>query len=136
MLRLTDETFDSPVDFDFDKFIRHSFKVMHQELYTVVVQISPAWARYVGEHIWHESQTIQKLVDGGIELTLRVAGLDEIKQWILSLGPEAYVIGPMELKNAVKDALTKTLSQYLPIEELADRVQNRHSNNKHFVAGR
>ncbi len=32
---------------------RHSFKVMHDELYTLKVRISPAWARWVGEKSWH-----------------------------------------------------------------------------------
>ena len=36
--------------------MRGSFKVMHDELYTVKVRISPGWARWVGEKIWHESQ--------------------------------------------------------------------------------
>ncbi len=112
MLRITDDTFEMPQDFDFEKFIRHSFKVMQDELYTVVIRISPAWARYVGERIWHESQTIQKLFDGGIELTLRVAGLDEIKQWILSMGPEVHVVEPEELKERIRDDLKTTLTQY------------------------
>ena len=60
--------------------MRHSFKVMHDELYTVKVRISPGWARWVGEKIWHESQKITKLPDGGLEITFRVAGLDEIKR--------------------------------------------------------
>ena len=59
MLHLTDETFDVPEDFDLDKLLKHSFKVMKDELYTVRVRISPAWSRYVGERIWHESQRIQ-----------------------------------------------------------------------------
>jgi hypothetical protein len=37
-------------------FMRHSFKVMHDEIHTVKVQISPGWARWAGEKIWHESQ--------------------------------------------------------------------------------
>jgi len=47
----------------------------------------PGWARWVGEKIWHESKKIAKLPDGGLEITFRVAGLDEIKRWILSFGP-------------------------------------------------
>jgi hypothetical protein len=51
--------------------MRHSFKVMHDELYTVKVRISPGWARWVGwvgEKIWHESHRITKLPDGCLEL--------------------------------------------------------------------
>ncbi|MBU0515472.1 MAG: transcriptional regulator, partial [Proteobacteria bacterium] len=83
MLRVTKEKFKPPADFDLDDFMRHSFKVMQDDLHTVKIRISPAWARYVGEKIWHESQKTKKLKDGGLELTFHVAGLDEIKQWVL-----------------------------------------------------
>jgi len=112
MLHLTEETFTEPKDFCFEEFIRHGFKVMHDELHTVRIRISPGWSRWVGERIWHESQTIQKLIDGGIEIVFRVAGLEEIKQWALSLGPEAYVIGPEQLRDVVIAALGQTLAQY------------------------
>ena len=49
MLNLTDERFTVPKDFHLDDFMRHSFKVMHDELYTVKVRIPPEWGRWVGE---------------------------------------------------------------------------------------
>ena len=82
-----------------DDFMRYSFKVMHDELYTVKVRISLGWARWVGEKIWHESQKETRLADGGLDITFRVAGLDEIKRWILSFGPEAQVLDPSRLKQ-------------------------------------
>ncbi len=45
VLKVTDETFKTPKSFDFQKYIRHGFKVMHDELYTVRILISPTWAR-------------------------------------------------------------------------------------------
>jgi len=75
-----------------DDFMRHSFKVMHDEVHTVKVQISPGWARWAGEKIWHESQKAKRNGDGSLELSFQVAGLDEIKRWILSFGPEAVVL--------------------------------------------
>jgi len=112
MLKVTDERFTIPKDFSLDDFMRHSFKVMHDELYTVRVRISPGWARWVGEKIWHESQKITKLSDGGLEITFRVAGLDEIKRWILSFGPEAVVLEPEKLKDMVRNDLSKNLALY------------------------
>lgn len=112
LLDLTDESFEVPADFNLDRFLRDSWKVMDDDLYTVRVQISPAWARYVGEKTWHESQKIQELFDGGIEIIFRVAGLEEIKQWVLSLGPEAYVVEPEELRWRISKALTDTLVHY------------------------
>jgi predicted DNA-binding transcriptional regulator YafY len=112
MLNTLDESFEIPEKFDFQQYIRHGFKVMHDELFTVRIMISPAWARYVGEKIWHESQMIQKHLDGAIEIIFRVAGLDEIKQWVLGLGPEAIVVDPEELKVMVQADLERSLDQY------------------------
>jgi len=95
-----------------DDFMRHSFQVMHDELYTVKVRISPGWARWVGEKIWHESQKAKKNSDGSLELSFRIAGLDEIKRWILSFGPEAQVLEPSRLKQMVCVDLQKSLGQY------------------------
>ena len=89
--------------------MRHSFKVMHDELYTVKVRISPEWARWAGEKIWHESQ---KATNGSLEITFRLAGLDEIKRWVLSFGPEALVMEPEKLKEMVRKDLSKNLAQY------------------------
>ena len=112
LLRLTNEKFELPDDFDFDEYTRHSFKVMQDELHIVKVRIAPTWARYVGEKIWHESQQTKKLSDGSLEMTLRVAGLDEIKHWIMGFGSEAYVIKPEKLKDMVRADLEKALVQY------------------------
>jgi predicted DNA-binding transcriptional regulator YafY len=112
MFKITDERFTPPKDFNLADFMRHSFKVMHDELYTVKVRVSPEWARWVGEKIWHESQRAKKDGDGSLELTFKVAGLDEIKRWILSLGPEAVVLEPEKLKEMVRKDLSRNLIQY------------------------
>jgi len=95
-----------------DDFMRDSFKVMHDELHTVKVRISPGWARWVGEKIWHESQNAKRNGDGSLEITFRVAGLDEIKRWVLSFGPEVVVLEPLKLKEMVRKDLSQNLAQY------------------------
>jgi predicted DNA-binding transcriptional regulator YafY len=117
MLRMTDDHFKIPGTFSFKNHIRHSFKVMQDDLYAVIIRISPAWARYVGEKIWHESQRIQKLIDGGIEISFKVAGLSEIGQWVLSMGPEAVVVEPAELKALVKKKLQGALDHYSGVSD-------------------
>ena len=92
--------------------MRHSFKVMHDEVHTVKVRISPGWARWAGEKIWHESQKAKKDGDGSLELSFRVAGFDEIKRWALSFGPEARVLEPEKLKEMVRKDLSRNLAQY------------------------
>jgi predicted DNA-binding transcriptional regulator YafY len=114
---VTGERFTIPKDFNLDDFMRHSFRVMHDDLHTVKIRISPGWARWVGEKIWHESQKINKLPNGGLEIAFRVAGLDEIKRWVLSFGPECQVLEPSRLKQMVRADLQKSLGQYS-----ADRI--------------
>jgi predicted DNA-binding transcriptional regulator YafY len=89
MLQVTQERFSPPKDFDLNEFLKHRFQVMAGDLNWVKVRISPEWARWVGEKIWHESQKAKKQPDRALEMTFQVAGLDEIKRWVLSLGPEA-----------------------------------------------
>lgn len=120
MLRVTEEGFDPPKDFDLNAFMRHSFKVMHDELNTVEVRISPGWARWVGERIWHESQKAARQPDGSLILTFHVAGLDEIKRWVLSLGPEAEVLRPRELRRAISEDLKILLETYQERHEVGE----------------
>jgi len=131
MLKMTDEYYKIPADFSFDQYIKNSFKVMQDELHTVRIRISPEWARYISEKIWHPSQRIQKQFDGGIEIIFQVAGLDEIRQWVLSLGPEAYVVEPEELRVSVVACLKAALDRY-PVIEGAIRHDTVNENKKRF----
>ena len=87
---------------------------MDGDLYQVKVRISPEWARWVGEKIWHESQKAKKLTNGGLEITFQVTGLEEIKRWVLSLGPEAEVLEPPGLIEMIREDLTRTMGLYRP----------------------
>ena len=105
---------------------------MHDEVYTVKVRISPGWARWVGEKIWHESQKAKKNGDGTLELSFRVAGLDEIKRWVLSLGPETLVLEPERLKEMVQEDLRRNLAQYgkKPLSKQIMSVSSKYLVNR------
>ena len=45
-------------------------------------------------------------------MTFRVAGLDEIKRWVLSLGAEGAVLEPQTLRDSIRNDLNRTLEQY------------------------
>ena len=132
MLRLTEETFMVPYGFDVKSYLRHSFKVMKEDdLYKVRIWISAAWSRYMGEKIWHESQKIEKCPDGSLEITFRVAGLEEIRQWVMGLGAEARVLEPESLKELLKAELADALTYYTePAEPHRDRI------TQHIMAAR
>ena len=68
----------------------------------------------------------------GISLSTAYRDLDEIKQWIMSLGPEAYVVEPEKLKNMVKADLKKALVQYEGTIPAYLRPQARKSRSDFF----
>ena len=55
------------------------------------------WLR---ERIWHPTQELRELVDGGIEISLEVPINYEIISWILGFGSAAEVIQPYSLRKA------------------------------------
>ena len=112
LVRATRDAFTIPGDFDPEEYMQHSFKVMHDDLQEVVIRISPEWARYVGEKIWHQSQKEKWLGDGSLELTFHVAGLDEIKRWVMGMGKEVVVLAPTKLAEMIRDELVKGLALY------------------------
>ena len=61
---------------------------------------------------WHESQKFSKRPDGSLEMTFRVGGLDEIKRWVLSFGPECRVLEPEKLRKLLQQDLHRNLAQY------------------------
>jgi len=75
---------------------------------------------------------ISRSVPDPLKMTFQVAGLDEIKQWIMSLGPEAYVIKPEKLKNMVKADLKKSLLRYEARRPAYLRPQARKSQSNYF----
>jgi predicted DNA-binding transcriptional regulator YafY len=76
------------------------------------VRFAPAWARFVSERTWHPSQRVEARADGSLELALEVAGLSEVKSWVLSFGAGAKVLEPERLRRDVQQELAKALRQY------------------------
>ena len=66
----------------------------------------------VREAVWHRSQKVTELPDGRLELSVTVAGIVEIRPWILSWGDGVEVIGPPELRDAVANAVRGAAKRY------------------------
>lgn len=69
-------------------------------------------AHRVREAIWHRSQVLTGLPDGGVELTVTVAGIIEIRPWILSWGEAVEVLEPSALREAVAAAVRDAAARY------------------------
>lgn len=100
-------------DFSLDKYMKDSFGIFRgNELHKVRVRFDAFAAPFVKERKWNESQRIKNRKDGGIEFSITVNHLVELKGWILNWGEHAKVLSPKELADDVKDELKKTLAQY------------------------
>jgi proteasome accessory factor B len=69
----------------------------------VVIRFSAAVARRAAETRWHPSQELEQQPDGTLVWRGRVAGLREIRIWILGWGADAEVLEPAELRQSVAD---------------------------------
>ena len=59
-------------------------------------------ARLVSERQWHPSQSIKRLADGELELTMTLGRLEEVERWVLSWGEHARVLEPDSLRKQVR----------------------------------
>jgi len=113
-LKVLKEGFRIPPDFSVEKYMQDSFGVIHGEKVTVVVDFDKEVAGYIQEKVWHPSQKMAAHKDGGITLTLTVAGTAEVKNWVLSYGQHATIREPASLRNEIKKDLSLALKNYQP----------------------
>ncbi len=108
----TDESFEIPDDFDFDRYTSSSFGVVADPAVPVRILFAANWATYVDERQWHASQATRQLPDGRLELTMEVGATQELANWILSFGGGAEVLEPTSLREEVLASLKAALANY------------------------
>lgn len=112
---LTMDRYEIPDDFDPDQWLANSWGIWSSDTtppVAVRLRFDAGVARRVRETIWHRSQVLTDLKDGGVELTVRVAGIVEIRPWILSWGHQVEVLAPGELRDAVALATRGAADRY------------------------
>jgi len=111
-LEITDESFETPEDFNIDEFMRASFGVFHGEPVHVRIWFAADIAEYIGEKVWHHSQRIEPQKDGSIIFEAEVAGTEEIKSWALKWGAKARVLAPDSLREETRQEVEAMLANY------------------------
>jgi predicted DNA-binding transcriptional regulator YafY len=112
---LTTDRYEIPADFDPDAFLAHSWGIWSADTtppVRVVLRFDRSVARRVRESVWHRSQELRDLPDGGVELTVTVAGIVEIRPWVLSWGDAVEVREPAELRELVANTLRAASNHY------------------------
>jgi predicted DNA-binding transcriptional regulator YafY len=77
------------------------------------VEFATRIAPYVRARVWHPSQEVRDLPDGGLRVTLHVCNDWALRSWILSWGPFARVIAPASLAASIGNDLSAAREQYL-----------------------
>lgn len=101
-VRITEDTFQSPPEFNLDRYLEGSFGLFRGEPVRVSLRFSRQVARYVAERQWHPSQTLEPLLTGELEMTLRVPVSPELRRWILGYGKDVEVLEPKSLRDEIR----------------------------------
>jgi len=116
---LTGETFDLPAGFDGAALLANAWGVMYgppgSEV-EVILRFRPEVTRRVGESVWHPSQRLEALPDGGCTLTVQIAHPMEIKPWIRGWGAECEVLAPESLRRELAEEMRQAAAVYGEIE--------------------
>lgn len=113
---LTLERYEIASDFDPEKWLEHSWGIWSSDntpTETIRLRFDRSVAHRVQEAIWHRSQEVRPLPDGGMELSVQVAGIVEIQPWILSWGDAVEVLEPRALRDAVARAVRAAAARYV-----------------------
>ncbi len=111
-ITLLETHFDLPQGFDAEQFMQSSFGVFRGEPVKVQIRFSPESAGYIKEKIWHPSQVIALQPDGSVIFSAVVAGIEEIKIWILKWGAAAEVLAPEALRRQIADEARAVWDKY------------------------
>jgi len=119
---LTTESYTIEKAFDFRRYVADAFAIEKGERpVDVAVRFAPRQARWIRAGKVQRSARIQERLDGGCVLRLRVAGLGEVKRWVMQFGAEAEVLAPKRLRKEVAADLDRARSLYQPRKGVPER---------------
>jgi predicted DNA-binding transcriptional regulator YafY len=111
--RVRNQTFSRPPDFTPEKFFSSALGVLvGTGDHAVRVRFAPEVADHIRERVWHESQEMQDLPGGGLELSLRLGALAEVARWLLSWGEHVEVLDPPELRERLRASARAILARH------------------------
>jgi len=112
-VKVLEETFDSPEDFDVAEYFRSSFGIFKGgEKEEVTLRFSAEKAKWIKDQVWHPDQEMRSLKDGSFELTFPVADFSEIRMEILKHGEAVEVIKPKSLRLLIEAEARNILKIY------------------------
>jgi proteasome accessory factor B len=113
-LRVEGERFEIPEEYHPEEHFQRAFGIVSEEPFAVRVRFAPAIAHAIAERTWHPSQRLERLPDGGAELSFNAGGRLEILSWVLSYGALAELLEPAELREELARTAAAMAALYAP----------------------
>ncbi|NTV13148.1 MAG: WYL domain-containing protein [Desulfobulbaceae bacterium] len=111
-VEITEQFFQRPENYDFEKHFNERFGIMQNDPFTVTIEFSKITAAYVAERVWSRKQTIKMLKDGRLQLTFEAGSGPEVIAKILSFGGEAKALEPEWLVEKLRDTISQMANKY------------------------
>lgn len=109
------ELFRPRADIDAQSYFAGSWEVYSGDWYDVVVEFSGSAARVIRGGTHHADEQVEVIRDGRVRYRVHVRGLEEIERWLLGFGPEALVIAPESLREAISRTAAATAARYAEV---------------------
>jgi predicted DNA-binding transcriptional regulator YafY len=115
-VRMTDQSCQPMQPGELDGHLEGAFdmlgKTPSSQRKQIRVRFDAYGAGFVRERLWHASQVITEIPEGGVEVTMELSSFEEVEEWILTYGRYAKVLEPPEFVERMKIILRETLAQY------------------------
>lgn len=111
-LDIMDEKYKIDEKFDIHEYTKNSIGNFKGEELDIHLIIREPFSTIVSEKRWSSKQSIKELSDGSIDFKARMMGYEQIKSWILGMGPSVTVLEPQKLVDDVKEDIKKMMSTY------------------------
>lgn len=112
-VHLRGQEFSVPRSFRLEQYFQGAFGIwVSRHTRRVVVDFAPAARPMVEARVWHRSQRLRPLKNGGVRAQFALSDLTQVRSWILGWGPQAKAIAPEELVEAVRDEARLVARQY------------------------
>lgn len=100
--RMLDATFERDPTFESQAYIDKGIGAYHGPSLEVTLRLAPEVAHLTSERRYHTTQVVTQNDDGSAEVRFIAGGLPEIAAWVASFGGKVRVLGPDELRLAVR----------------------------------
>lgn len=101
-IKVIDDHFAYPDDFDLSNYLSHGWSLQADgEPENIKLRFSKEITPWISGCRFHPNQRISAQPDGSSIFEVTVAGIEEIKHWILSYGRNVEVISPETLRQSI-----------------------------------